>query len=211
MKLENVLLNTREHTMRGCGWIGEKEKGVSFVELMTVVAIISILAVIAGPAIANWLPNYRLRAAARDMYSNLQRAKLEAIQTHGECAVYFDTVTGKYQIVSGGPDGICNGAPDGNTPVPQNDDVLVNHIGLSHYGSAVRYGNGNATRTVPGSSALPVTVSYANKWIRFNSKGMAREMGYAYLTNSDGTAYAVGTPSFAGAIVLKKWSSSSWE
>lgn len=197
--------------MRGCGRIGENKKGFSFVEMMTVVAIISILVVIAGPAIANWLPNYRLKAAARDLYSNLQQAKLVAIQTNGECAVYFDTVIGRYQIVSGGPDGVCNGPPDGYPPVPQNDDVLVNHVGLSHYGSGVRYGNGNATLTVPGSSALPVTVSYANKWIRFNSKGMAREMGYAYLTNSDGTAYAVGTPSFAGAIVLKKWFHNMWD
>lgn len=196
--------------MKGHRRIYRKEKGFSFIELMGVVAVIAILAAVSVPAIAHWLPDYRLRAAARGLYSNLQQAKLEATHSNGECAVYFDTAKASYQVVQGGPDGICDGAPYGDPPVPQNDDVLLNYIRLADYGSGVTYGNGNATRTVPGSNALPVTVSYSNGWVRFNSKGMAREMGYTYLTNNDGTAYAVGTPSVAGVTVLKRWFGNSW-
>ncbi len=206
-----VLFGAHRQIMAWIRWVVRKEHGFTFIELIGAVALISLLVLIAGPAITDGLPGYRLRAAARDLYGHLQRAKLEAIQSSGECAVYFNAENGRYQIVRGGPDGVCNGLPLGHPPVPQNDDELLNHVCLSDYGSGVGYGSGDATRTVPGSSTVPVAVSYANNWIRFNSKGMAREMGYVYLTNSEGTAYAVGTPSFAGAIVLKKCFGSTWD
>jgi len=186
--------------------------GVTIMEIVMVVAIIGILSGIAVPALDSFLPNYRLRAAVSDLYSNLQRAKQEAVRANGECAVYFDDANGKYQLVGGGLDGICDGPPAGNPPVPQDDDILLSDISLSSYGSGVQFGSGNAGKTVPGTGIPPaVTVSYGNDWIRFDSKGMAREMGYAYLTNINGASFAVGTPSLAGAIVQKKWLSRSWD
>lgn len=181
-------------------------------EIVMVVAIIAILSAIAVPALDRFLPNYRLRAAVSDLYSNLQRAKQEAVRANGECAMYFDTAKGGYQMVSGGPDGICDGAPAGIPPKPQNDDILLNCITLSNYGSGVRYGSGSANKTVPGKSIPPdPTVTYGDNRVRFDSKGMAREMGYVYLTNINGKAYAIGTPSWAGAIVLRKWLGRGWD
>ena len=211
VKKKCIIFSVRRHIMAGFQRIDRIESGFTMVELISTLALISILVLIAGPAVTDGLSGYRLRAAARDLHGHLQRAKMEAIQSSGECAVYFNADNGQYQIVRGGPDGVCNGPPLGHPPVPQNDDVLLKHICISDYGSGVAYGSGDAKRTVPGSSAVPVFVSYANNWIRFNSKGMAREMGYVYLTNSEGSAYAVGTPSFAGAIVLKKCFGSTWK
>ena len=206
-----IIFSFRRQIMAGTRRLDRNEPGFTMVELISTLALISILVLMAGPAITDGLPGSRLRTAARDLYGHLQRAKLEAIQSSGECAVYFNAENGRYQIVSGGPDGVCNGPPLGHPPVPQNDDILLNHICIFDYGSGVAYGSGDATRTVPGSAAVPVTVSYANNWIRFNSKGMAREMGYVYLTNCEGSAYAVGTPSFAGATVLKKCFGRTWK
>ncbi|MCP4575846.1 MAG: prepilin-type N-terminal cleavage/methylation domain-containing protein [Deltaproteobacteria bacterium] len=198
--------------MRGCGWNNEKGDGFTIVEILVVVAIIAVLSAVAVPAIVSWLPKYRLRAAVSDLHSNLQRAKQEAIRGNGECAVYFDAANSKYQLVSGGPDGVCDGAPVGSPPVVQDDDILLNDVTLSNYGSGVEYGSGSARKTVPGKDIPPdVTVSYVNDWVRFDSRGMAREKGYAYLTNINGTAFALGTPSWAGAIVQKRWLSRSWD
>jgi len=36
-------------------------------------------------------------------------------------------------------------------------------------------------------------------------------MGYVYLSNTRGSAYAVGTPSPAGVIVMKKYTGGGWE
>ncbi len=201
----------KERSLEGRQRDFRKENGLTLIEVVNVLAIISILSAIGIPTILTWLPYYRLRAAARDLNSNFQRTKLEAIRSGGECAIYFDSSNSRYQVVGGGPDGICDGTPHGDPPISQNDDELITYVTLSDYGSGVCYGNGGATRTVSGSGALPVTVSYSNKWVRFNTKGMAREMGYAYLTNSEGSAYAIGTPSFAGAIVMKKWGVNLWE
>ncbi|MGD9076356.1 MAG: prepilin-type N-terminal cleavage/methylation domain-containing protein, partial [Desulfobacteraceae bacterium] len=66
-----------KHTVR----IRKKESGFSLIELLVIIVIIAILAAIAIPAFSAWLPNYRLRQAARDVYSNLQRAKVNAIKS----------------------------------------------------------------------------------------------------------------------------------
>ncbi len=188
------------------------EQGLTLVEVVTVIAVIAILSAVVVPNIIDRLPAYRLRAAGRDLFSNLQRAKHEAIRINGECGVYFDDLNHQYQVVSGGPDGRCDGRPSGNPLVALNDDILLNQITLSNYGSRVGYGSGNALETIPGKVISEVqTVSYAYDRIRFDSKGMAREMGYVYLTNENGDAVAVGTPSLAGAIVQKRWTNRSWE
>lgn len=186
--------------------------GMTVLEIMAVVAIISILSAIAFPTVLSLLPDYRLKAAVSDLYSNLQRAKQEAVRSNGECGVYFDASTNRYQVIAGGPDGVCDGPAAGIPPQPLNDDVLLNYIELSTYGSGVQYGSGMAEKTVPGAGIPPVaTVSYVNDRIRFDAKGMAREMGYTYLTNVNGSAFAVGTPSIAGSIVQKKWQGNFWE
>jgi type IV fimbrial biogenesis protein FimT len=59
------------------------------VELMITIAIIAILSAIAVPNIIGWLPNYRLKAAARDMVSNFQKAKMEAVKANKDVIIQF--------------------------------------------------------------------------------------------------------------------------
>ncbi len=71
-----------------------KQKGFTLVEVMIVVAIIGILSAIAIPNISSWLPNIRLRAAARDVFSDMMRAKMEAIKTNTTTSLTFTSGTG---------------------------------------------------------------------------------------------------------------------
>jgi len=48
------------------------------------------LATIAIPGFSRWLPNYRLRVATRDLFSNVQHAKLTAVKRHRTCAITFN-------------------------------------------------------------------------------------------------------------------------
>jgi prepilin-type N-terminal cleavage/methylation domain-containing protein len=190
----------------------QNNAGMTLMEVLIVLAVLSILAGIVIPAWTSRLPEYRLRAASRDLCSNLQRAKQEAILQNTECAVYFDTANNSYQIVGGGPDALCDGSPEGTPPVPKNDDILLNYVTLSNYGSGVRFGGGIAKKTVPGGVIQSNTqVSYVHDRVRFDPGGMAREMGYVYLTNTEKSAFAVGTPSMAGAIVQKRWLGQAWQ
>ena len=64
-------------------------KGVTLVELVIVFVIIAIGAVLMVPNMGAWLPNYRLRSAARDITSSMRTAQLKAVSTNMEYRVFF--------------------------------------------------------------------------------------------------------------------------
>ena len=65
------------------------QAGFTLVELIMVTVVISILAAIALPNIIAWLPNYRLKSAARDLVSNMQRARMEAVKENTDVIIQF--------------------------------------------------------------------------------------------------------------------------
>ena len=67
----------------------KRSHGYTSVELIVTMAILGLLAAIAIPAFASWLPNYRLKSAARDVVSNFQRAKLEAVRRNAIVVLSF--------------------------------------------------------------------------------------------------------------------------
>jgi type IV fimbrial biogenesis protein FimT len=68
-----------------------RQAGFTMVELMIVIVVIAILSAIAVPNIISWLPNYRLKSAARDMLSNFQKAKMEAVKANKDVIIQFTT------------------------------------------------------------------------------------------------------------------------
>lgn len=63
------------------------KKGVTLIELIVVIVIIAIGATLLIPNIGAFLPNYRLRSAARDMVSTMRVAQLKAVSNNTEYQV----------------------------------------------------------------------------------------------------------------------------
>lgn len=72
--------------------------GITLIELSVVMSIIAIMGVCLAPAIGEWLENFRIRQAARDIVSNLQYAKIKAISSRMEHRVCFDLANDTYHL-----------------------------------------------------------------------------------------------------------------
>ena len=175
-------------------------------------AILVILAAVAIPGFSVWLPNYRLKAAARDLVSNFQLAKIGAIKQNKTWAVLFDpgVTPGRYFICSDD-----NGDGWDGPPAMGGNDVVEREVVLDSYGTGINYGHGDATtNATSGGGPFPgdnISYSAPDNIALFNPKGTVSRLGYVYLSNTRGGCCAVGTPSTAGVIVLRKWKGNAWE
>jgi prepilin-type N-terminal cleavage/methylation domain-containing protein len=185
--------------------------GFTLMELMITIVIFCVLLGLAIPAFSTWLPRYRLRGAAREIYSNLQLAKMTAVKDRTRCKVVFDVANHTYQVssVSAGPNGTYGDGDDVTVPLKT--------VNFSEYGSGVGYGNGSATSGV-GGGGFDNEVTLEEDGIVFDSRGMvfkpsgpaATTNGYVYLQNNKSNAFAVGVLS-SGVIVIRRWTGSAWQ
>ena len=178
-----------------------KQNGFTLIELMVVIVLIAVAGAISIPGFTIWLPNYRLRTAANDLYANLQLAKAGAVRDHSTWAVRFDTGNNRYELLSG--EGGTAGWTDG-------DEIVEKTVNLSDYGSGIAFGHGGATSAMGGGFDDEVTYSVPeNNVATFNSRGTCSS-GYVYLQNNRNNSFTVGSLS-CGAVRMRKWSGSAWD
>jgi type IV fimbrial biogenesis protein FimT len=145
--------------------------GFTAMELMVVVGMIAILTAIAVPNIISWLPNYRAKVAARDMLSNFQKAKMEAVKRNADVVITFTTGAyvpsghiGNYQMFvddgSGGGtagDGIQNGT-----------ELVLAQVNMPKNVSLYTANFSGTTITGYNSRALPWSSNWGSVEIRNN-------------------------------------------
>jgi prepilin-type N-terminal cleavage/methylation domain-containing protein len=134
-----------------------RERGVTLIELAVVMAIIAIMGLFLVPAIGEWLDNYRIRQAARDIVSTLQLAKMRAISTHHEYRVIFDVNNNTYKINKGNSAsestswGLDDGVQAGDEirNIPKNVDIVDN---AAPFGNTAAFIEFNPNSTAVGDS-----------------------------------------------------------
>ena len=171
--------------------------GYSIIELAVTMVVMGIVASIAIPGFSRWLPDYQLKTATTELYSNLQLAKMYAVRDNIEWSVKFNKGLGAYVFKKGG--------------VVQTESAVL----LSRYKGGVAYGYGNAADSIPSSGSPPpdvVTFPYYDPYyeVKFNPRGMADSQGYVYLQNNKNVTYAVGSLT-TGLILMRKWTGAAWE
>ncbi len=191
----------------------KREQGFTLIELLVTIIILSVLLGFAIPGFSSWLPKYRLRGAARDIYSNLQYAKMTAVQNRAGCGVLFDVANSRYRVVGSGP----NRTFESTFGSVGGDDEILKTVNFSEYGSGVAYGPGSATGGV-GGAGFDNNVTFPGDGVVFDSRGMvlspsgaaSTDQYYVYLQNNKNNTYAVGVWS-AGVIVTRRWTGSAWQ
>jgi len=101
-------------------------RGVTLIELITVMVIISVLAALSIPAFGTWMAHYRLRTGTRDIVSVMRTAQMRAVSYNMRYGVAFDPGNRQFQLYrdSGGlqVDGAVNLLPTG---VTYKDDTVA--------------------------------------------------------------------------------------
>ncbi len=122
------------------------KKGFTVIELVVVAAIVGIVAFIAVPVIMDFVPNMKLKAAARDVYGQLQAARFEAIKANRTAVIIFnplaETITAFVETGAAGN----NWALDADdtllttVPIDPNIDLFATDIPFNTYGYDSRGG-----------------------------------------------------------------------
>lgn len=168
---------------------GKDLGGFTFLEVLMALLVLSIIAAFAIPAFSTWLPDYRLKAAARELFSNFQKAKIAAAKNGSYSTICFNQPMGSktYSYVV---------FVDANRDLEYNsgEKILARRIwgeGEQHQGVFFDLSEGGGLGlTFPDNDhGIPAIAFQPSGIPMSNSGGLG--MGTAYLRNTKGTKIKV--------------------
>jgi len=172
------------------------EGGFTLLELILVVAIISLLSAVAVPAFSSLYGELRLKSVVRELKDLIRDAKLLSIQD-SPCAILFYPDTGMAILVSGKGDDDKWGT---------GDETVVRTLALPD-GISFGYGNRGPLK---GCAATEDGVSFT--YNRFAClSGITGDFGAVYLQNQSGGAMAVTVNSGEFNLGVYRWNRGAWE
>jgi len=165
----------------------KNRKGFTLTELVVIFAILGIMMAISVPSYISWLPKHRLQTSARQIYDDMNLAKIRAVSNNRNACIEFYPITETYTVffdVDGIP-GYLNGTDipiKSNVPLENGVDITgsnltVNTCGFNNRGLLP---NGFAPALVQGRVDL---TNPTNRILRINVNTAG---GISILTSTDG-------------------------
>jgi prepilin-type N-terminal cleavage/methylation domain-containing protein len=194
------------------------EKGVTIIELAVVLAIIAIMALFMTPSIGEWVQNYRIKQSARNLASDLQAARMQAINSHTYCTVAFNITVGgtlySYVIF---PDYNCDmvlqTAPYTYNGVTVNEATAIYKqvVFSTEYKTVTFDTSTSTTPPTTGTDGIRDGITFTGNTFAFDSRGLPRDNagnftgGIVYLRNTANNKCRSITVSNGGAISIAEY------
>ena len=163
-------------------------QGFTLAEMIIVIAIIFVVSAVAIPNILQWRQKARLGQAARDVYSEFQRAKIRAAQENSYCSILFGS-TNFLVFVDANKNIVYDGGEE-----------IIKSKNWSDYG--------NVTLDTSRGGGDGLTFSNPSNGIAFSSTGIPVNnlgglgMGSVFLINTRGDTASI-VVSGAGSVRIK--------
>lgn len=164
--------------------------GFTLIEVIIVLAVVGIMAAIAVPNFYKWLPGMKLKGASRDLYSNMQKARMQAVKENRDISIRFNTATtpGFYYF-------------------DMDDDGSYTAGEFRQNLASYKYGIDFFSDSAPTNwNNDPCTMASV---ITFSKTGTANS-GTVYLENEKKTIIYAVTSHVYGAVKIRKYNGSSW-
>ena len=147
---------------------GKRESGFTLMELMTTIAVFSILAMIAIPTFMSWLPQMRLNGAARQVMGDLMAARMNAVKENNRFRVFFNNPgTNEYTILD--DDNNSNSDDTGEATITKNIQDNYHDVTFTYTYDPIFYPRGTAWGTT-----VTVTNSSGSRYVKVAITGRVK-------------------------------------
>ncbi len=141
-----------------------KNRGLTILELITVITIISILILFQVPDFFKWAGTYKLKGTVNVMESTMQLARIRAIRENSNVVISFD--------------------PDNDSMILNQYIVFVDNGSGNHFHNSKRDRDETIVKTViiPSGVNMYEAAFGSRRYTRFNQQGLGLA-GHVYLKN----------------------------
>jgi len=130
----------------------KNRKGFTLAELTVTLGILGIMTAISVPSYFSWLPRHKLRTSVRQIYDDMNLAKIRAVKDNVNSRITFDIVNNNYTVFL---DLNGNGIPDdGTANIIRNNATLENGVNIT---AANTCGFNNRGMSITGTPQVRLT------------------------------------------------------